>query len=131
MEALNTPEYRAQNVNGIESHIGLLKWNKNKTKYWINDFESGSQEVDPTTLAIHFPGMVDSKGTNVFASLSLDGKGGDMFDAEPAPEDESCIASIIFINGCRTLYKEWDCTLPYPRLDYRELKNIKVVGVSK
>lgn len=34
--------------------------------------------IDPTTLAIHFPNMLDSQGNKIFASLSKDGKGGDM-----------------------------------------------------
>lgn len=34
-------------------------------------------EVDPSTLAIHFPDMIDSEGTKIFASLSEDGRGGD------------------------------------------------------
>ena len=35
-------------------------------------------EIDPTTLAIHFPSMVDSNGNKIFASLQEDGKGGDI-----------------------------------------------------
>ena len=34
--------------------------------------------IDPTTLAIHFPNMLDCQGNKIFASLSKDGKGGDM-----------------------------------------------------
>ena len=39
-----------------------------------------SVEVDESTLAIHFPNMIDSEGTKIFASLSEDGKGGDKLD---------------------------------------------------
>jgi len=39
-------------------------------------------EIDPSTLAIHFPDMIDSEGTKIFASLSEDGKGGDICDDE-------------------------------------------------
>jgi hypothetical protein len=35
-------------------------------------------EIDVSTLAIHFPDMIDSEGTKIFASLSEDGKGGDV-----------------------------------------------------
>lgn len=35
-------------------------------------------EIDPSTLAIHFPDMIDSEGTKIFASLSEDGKGGSL-----------------------------------------------------
>ena len=34
--------------------------------------------IDPTTLAIHFPNMLDSQGNKIFASLSENGKGGDI-----------------------------------------------------
>lgn len=37
----------------------------------------GFEEIDPTTLAIHFPDMLDNQGNKIFASLSEDGKGGD------------------------------------------------------
>jgi len=47
------------------------------TDMW--DF-SGFNEIDPTTLAIHFPDMLDNEGTKIFASLSKDGKGGDIID---------------------------------------------------
>lgn len=39
---------------------------------------TGSFPIEPTTLAIHFPDMLDSQGNKIFASLSEDGKGGDM-----------------------------------------------------
>ena len=42
------------------------------------DFVQNSR-IDPTTLAIHFPDMLDSQGNKIFASLQEDGKGGDMF----------------------------------------------------
>lgn len=39
-------------------------------------------EIDPTTIAIHFPSMIDSEGNKIFASLSEDGKGGDIVSGE-------------------------------------------------
>jgi hypothetical protein len=33
-------------------------------------------KIHKSTLAIHFPDMIDSEGTKIFASLSKDGKGG-------------------------------------------------------
>lgn len=35
-------------------------------------------QIDQSTLAIHFPDMIDSDGNKIFASLSEDGKGGDI-----------------------------------------------------
>ena len=41
------------------------------------DFVQNSR-IDPTTLSIHFPDMLDSEGNKIFASLQKDGKGGDI-----------------------------------------------------
>lgn len=38
----------------------------------------GLNEIDSTTLAIHFPDMLDSQGNKIFASLQEDGRGGDI-----------------------------------------------------
>ena len=43
-----------------------------------NNIGSGSYPIDETTLAIHFPDMIDSQGNKIFASLQEDGKGGDV-----------------------------------------------------
>ena len=43
-----------------------------------NNIGSGSYPIDETTLAIHFPDMLDSQGNKIFASLQEDGKGGDV-----------------------------------------------------
>jgi len=129
------PVYRAEKVGSDGYATGFLM-NENTildySKYHIDNKnnEISSFTIDPSTLAIHFPDMIDSEGAKIFASLSEDGKGGDRFDAEPAPEEESCMATIIFKNGYRTLYEEWDSTLPLPRLETRELKDIKVTGVD-
>lgn len=46
-----------------------------------------SEVIDISTLSIHFPDMLDSKGNKIFASLSEDGKGGDII-LEPYLETE-------------------------------------------
>ncbi len=43
----------------------------------IWDFVQNSR-IDPATLSIHFPDMLDSQGNKIFASLQEDGKGGDV-----------------------------------------------------
>ncbi len=43
----------------------------------IWDFVQNSR-IDPATLSIHFPDMLDSQGNKIFASLQEDGKGGDI-----------------------------------------------------
>ena len=42
-----------------------------------------AESIDISTLAIHFPNILDKKGNKIFASLQEDGKGGDiLFDME-------------------------------------------------
>lgn len=44
--------------------------------------KSGTFRVDKTTIAMHFKDMIDAKGSEIFASLQEDGKGGDIFITE-------------------------------------------------
>ena len=46
--------------------------------WFIMDNLSNTSMIDTTTLSIHFPDMLDSQGNKIFASLSEDGKGGDV-----------------------------------------------------
>ena len=43
-----------------------------------NNIGSGSYPIDETTLAIHFPDMLDSQGNEIFASLQKNRRGGDV-----------------------------------------------------
>lgn len=78
----------------------------------LDSGEMYARGIDTTTLAIHFPDMLDSQGNKIFASLSEDGKG----------------ASII----------EGDCTIknfPFSMKDiyiYKEnYKQCKAIGIQK
>lgn len=57
-------------------------------------------EIDPSTLAIHFPNMVDVDNKPIFASLNKNRKGGDILNHRGVNEhsfvDES---TICFLNG--------------------------------
>ena len=86
---INLPIFRAKKINSDEYVSGYLKFTKynNRTEYIINyvyDSSSvfGECEIDQTTLAIHFPDMIDSQGNKIFASLSKDGKGGDILKGQ-------------------------------------------------
>lgn len=61
---------------------------------------STAELIDPTTLSIHFPDMLDSQGNKIFASLSEDGKGGDILDISGRTEtifiNESIIQTYMF-----------------------------------
>ena len=97
-------------------------------------------EIDPTTLAIHFPDMLDSQGNKIFASLSKDGRGGDIVEFEHIEylEDDEpsymikglCIfaESSLFVKDIdnrfdRVFYDEMGC-------NFRN-KELKVIGIQE
>lgn len=88
MKNLNIPIYRAKKIDsdeyveGYYEHIKGARGYKNDViKYNIKSGRTilnCNSSIDPTTLAIHLTGMLDSKGNKIFASLSDDGRGGDL-----------------------------------------------------
>jgi len=81
---LNIPIYRAKKLDSEEWVEGYLYklpiLRKNDKPYiMISDLVNSvmPSEIDPKTLSIHFPNMVDKNGKKIFASLSEDGVGGD------------------------------------------------------
>ena len=89
---MNIPIYRAKKIDSDEYIEGFYDYSKDvfyngkieESHYIKVQKENGvaiisySEKIDQTTLSIHFPDMLDSKGNKVFASLSKDGKGGDI-----------------------------------------------------
>lgn len=88
------PIYRAKKIDSdeyVEGYITRGEYGKysDLKEYVILpflNFESGYMcntdylRIDPTTLAINFEDMLDSEGNKIFASLSEDGKGGDILE---------------------------------------------------
>jgi hypothetical protein len=73
---MNIPIYRAKEIDSDEYVEGyLLSSNGNEM---IRDTFMNIHIVSSSTIAIHFPDMLDSQGNKIFASLSEDGKGGDI-----------------------------------------------------
>jgi len=81
------PIYRAKTIDSDEwVEESLIEYPYGNGFFMLITFEyrnntfkdEFSWKIDPSTLAIHFQGMTDSKGTKIFASLSEDGKGGDI-----------------------------------------------------
>ena len=126
------------------------------TTYDIWDDEEGHfkfmgiDEIDSTTLAIHFPDMLDSQGNKIFASLSEDGKGGDVFKHSvncrldsPRPHDGTywikCESPLIYKNFSFCLaYKIEDYTPLYSehkitnRKGYSSFeKNLEKLGIQE
>lgn len=98
---LNIPIYRAKKIGSNECAEGFLikkNYDNQKVRYFIledkNTEVAMTYEIDLTTLAIHFPDMLDSQGNKIFASLSATGKGGDVITYD---EDIRIIA--IYKNG--------------------------------
>ncbi len=88
------PQYRAKKIDSDEYVEGFLNYDKLFSRYSISE-SCGHDKcsvpcederielyeyhvIDPSTLAIHMEDMIDSEGTKIFASLSEDGKGGDI-----------------------------------------------------
>lgn len=110
---MNIPIYRANKIDSDDYVEGyLLDKNTILTTayYYVQgmppEVEEYFNNIDPTTLAVHFPDMLDSQGNKIFASLSEDGKGGDIMkddeyygiakyiDCGFMVEYENCIESI-------------------------------------
>ena len=77
---MNIPIYRAKKIDSDEYIQGYLlgKWSEYFISWGETNHVPNKVQIDPTTLAIHFPDMLDSQGNKIFASLSEDGKGGDI-----------------------------------------------------
>ena len=83
-----------------------------------NNIGSGSYPIDETTLAIHFPDMLDSQGNKIFASLQEDGKGGDIMQ-----DDE--YFGIAKYKDCQFVVEYEDC------IDNIDNGNFEVIGIQQ
>ena len=71
--------FRAKEKNSNNYVIGYEYYNHIEDEYYITHYVSGSNyKVDRTTRSINIEDMLDSQGNKIFASLSEDGKGGDI-----------------------------------------------------
>ena len=97
----NIPIFRAKKIDSDEYVEGFVFYKQIEDKAFISgdakNLYSKSFEVDLSTLAIHFEDMLDSQGNKIFASLSEDGKGGDICDLylfknqdKPTRENYTC-----------------------------------------
>lgn len=121
---MNLPIYRAKTkskdgyIEGIVSPDGNFIIVEIKVKKAISQIViTEAYEIDPTTLSIHFPDILDSKGNKIFASLSEDGKGGD----------------IIEYNGKKEVVKYSNGTIQTYMFIFEDLidLNIKVIGIHE
>ena len=76
---LDKIEQYTELINGKRYAIGLLSGKGRHIEVTKGDTTT-FLIIDSTTLSIHFPNMLDSQGNKIFASLSEDGKGGDIIE---------------------------------------------------
>jgi len=113
---MNIPIYRAKKIDGdewIESETiftnkeitrAVIRWTYGEISGYIGDVLFPIIHiVDPKTLSIHFPNMVDKNNKKIFASLSKDGVGGDRL-TDGYGEKYTCIFSKI-TNSCVMRYE--------------------------
>ena len=126
------PIYRAKKIDSdeyVESSGIINEHNEIRLyKIYVNDMNVW-HEIDPSTLAIHFPDMLDSEGTKIFASLSEDGKGGDKLF-----EDKFFNVEFVSIQAKRVYLKRktGESFLYAPKyLDCYRKKDLKVTGIQE
>lgn len=77
------PIFRAKILDSNEYVEGFYTYDECHKRHLIltNQMLGLSEtRIDPTTIAINFPDMLCSQGNRIFASLSEDGKGGDILE---------------------------------------------------
>lgn len=94
--------------------------------------------IDVTTAAIHFSDMLDSQGNKIFASLSKDGKGGDILQGRKdflyLVRYEKCdpICEHLNIKDCFGNLTRWGKLSRMYDIDMEDILNdIKIIGVQQ
>ena len=139
MEKFNTLIYRAKKLGSDEYVIGYYfyyhYYKRHSIKKEIEDVNGTSNyDIDPSTLAIHFPDMLDSENNPIFASLSNDGKGGDRIDFRTIEMYESGrrIMIPILFNRNICLFYEWENTLQIENeKKWNDFGYRKVIGIQE
>lgn len=101
-------------------------------KLILNERFEHIYEIDPTTLSIHFKDMTDSQGNKIFASLSEDGKGGDILyyedDCQPYICEHSSDGTFLFEYLDNKTIKNYICRLSQEKVLFEDLK---VIGIQE
>ena len=128
---MNVPIYRAEKIDSDEYVIGNLIEDegvfyiiKNPVVTHFNGLQQLTGEceyldrVDPTTLAINLPDMLDSQGNKIFASLSASGKGGDIM------KDDEYYGIAKYVD-CKFVVEYENC------FDVIDEGNFEVIGIQQ
>ncbi len=133
------PIYRAKKIDSDEWVEGFYVYKKGARGYENHSISYNKSvkrqsiicdtTIDPNTLAIHFPNMIDKNGKKIFASLSEDGLGGDIVKSMALANDHNQRgathkATVKLING--NVYYEGATLYPF-----NVIHIIEVVGIHK
>lgn len=143
VEKVNLPIYRAKKINSDEYIVSATiredykndskekingEWEDNKRDFldiWV-DKEKKWTEIDETTLAIHFPSMLDSQGNKIFASLGKDGKGGDILESKWFNIDSGLTVKIEAVKWSKSGFCFTQDGYNIARYEYK-----KIIGIQK
>ena len=145
MEEINIPLYRAKRIDSEDYVIGsyiaglyAIIPNELQAKVINGKIDIDLSEIlkmrviDITTLAIHFPKMLDSENNKIFASLREDGKGGDLCEIDNGARFG------VFIWHKYAMCIDLKCTKVVDwKSEFKELKpqeyktRTKVIGIQK
>lgn len=122
----NAPIYRAKKIDSNEYVAGQYLVYKGYPVIF-NEYGLDGVDIDPTTLSIHFPDMLDSQGNKIFASLQEDGKGGDIVENYSFKDDYKSQISIY--DDCKLCLVDKDGdTYCLGEIEY---DGIKVIGIQE
>lgn len=134
---MNIPIYRAKKIDSDEYIEGFFLFQEESREcieicQIYNSKIRATYEVDISTLAIHFPDMLDSQGNKIFASLSEDGKGGDILyyedDCQPYICEHSSNGTFLFEYLDNKTIKNYICRLSQEKVLFEDLK---VIGIQE
>ena len=142
---INLPIYRARRLDSLDYVEGFLRITPSLGETVIHiPFEYGPSQNEPlggadeeiirvvtSTLSIHFPDMLDSEGNKIFASLSEDGKGGDIIRWN---ERDGHTWTAIYKEARFQWMSKADLTFnPLGRVEYLRIspRDKKVIGIQK
>ena len=127
--------FRAKEKNSNNYVIGYEYYNHVEDEYYITHYVSGSNyKVDRTTRSINIEDMLDNQNKKIFASLSLEGKGGDI--VEEYVGDKAYSGTVFIQNGCMELRTDYDGKAK-TLIDYAYInedlgyKGVKIIGIQQ
>ena len=117
---INLPIFRGLKLGTKNEYVEGYLEEHNTSDFYISLMPNkiDAYKIDISTLSIHFPDMLDSKGNKIFASLQEDGKGGDIMQ-----DDE--YFGISKYKDCQFVVEYEDC------IDNIDNGNFEVIGIQQ